>query len=77
MNKEDLAWLHYCVSLLEILSGSEMTFIEDVKINLNAMTFTGKGTDAYLFDSTWLNTDYEHTTAILGMKCDFFVIRPF
>lgn len=75
MTKEDLAWLHYCVSLLEMLYNSEMTFIEDVKIDLNAMTFTGKHTDAYLFDSTWLNPDYEHTTAVTGVKCDFFVIR--
>jgi len=75
MNKEDLAWLHYCVSLLEMLYGSEMSFIEDVKIDLNAMTFTGKHTDDYIFDSTWLNTDYEHITDVTGLKCDFFVSR--
>ena len=75
MIKEDLAWMHYCVSLLEMLSNSEMTFIEDVKIDLNAMTFTGKHTDAYLFDSNWLSPAYEHETAITGVKCDFFVFR--
>lgn len=75
MNKDDLAWLHYCVSLLEMLSHSEMTFIESVEINLKVMSFTGKYTDAYIFDSSWISPDYEHTTAVTGVKCDFFVIR--
>jgi len=75
VNKDDLAWLHYCVSLLEMLSNSEMAFIEDVKIDLKVMSFTGKKTDDYLFDSTWLNQGYEHTTAVTGVKCDFFVFR--
>lgn len=75
MIKEDLAWMHYCVSLLEMLSNSEMSFIEDVRIDLKVMSFTGKHTDDYLFDSNWLSPAYEHETAITGVKCDFFVFR--
>lgn len=77
MDKETLAFVHYCTSLLTMISNTEIAHIENVQITSHSMSFVGHHKDYYIFGSEWLNRDdYKHSTLVTGVTCEFYVSRP-
>lgn len=76
MTDQEVAFLNYCTSLLNIINVyTGLSYIDDVVITLETLTFKTQLRDNFLFDAIPISDQYKHDHILNAPNCLYTVSR--